>query len=679
LVPLGVVLGIAAALWVWAAGSSDHVVPVTPAGAGTATSTPTPAPGFSTPLNIPPVITSANPTISMEEACIQIRPGPCTNMWTYGGTFPGPTIRRPTGEPTYVTFTNNLPATAGEMTVHHHGNHSSPENDGQPHHHLIPAGQSLMYTYEHMEDGEPERGATQWYHDHRMDVTGRNVWNGLAGMYILDDPADPATLPSGPYEVPLMIMDRQFDVDNQIPYFFSVNGAVGPTQLVNGVHQPYLEVGDRKYRFRILDAANVRVYDLALTNGTTFTQVGTESGLLPAPIERDHFLISPSERVDVVVDFAGLLGETLYLRDLRSGIDLLQFRVTNDVTDDSSIPATLRPMPDLGEPTVTRTFTFARIFGKWTINAESFDPDRVDAFPLIGSTEKWILKTSSADGGALHAIHIHDVDQQCLTRNGAPCPAYEATKEAWLMQPGDTLEVKLKFSDHLGKYVFHCHFLEHEDDGMMSQFEVVESTPTPSPTATPTPTPTPTQSPTPTETPPPVPDNDDDGVPNDVESACGSDPDDELSLPERVDGAYAGQDEDGDTLLDEPLPGAAAGVDCDGDGYPGGVEGSIYTPATDRDQDPCGSGGWPSNFVDGFWGPNRLEIHDVVSFVSPVRYLGTSPGDGTFNARWDLTPGPSIGAPHIDIADVTTLVNGGTGYPRMFAGAWAFNRTCPWP
>jgi FtsP/CotA-like multicopper oxidase with cupredoxin domain len=495
---LGAIAGFAAVLWLWAGGPAEDVNPARPAGAGTATASPTPDPGpFGTPLNIPPVITAANPSIAMEEACIQILPGPCTNMWTYNGIFPGPTIRRPTGETTQVTFTNNLPASAGEMTVHHHGNHSSPENDGQPHQHLISAGQSLAYTYEHMEGGEPERGAAQWYHDHRMDVTGRNVWNGLAGMYILDDPADPQTLPSGAYEVPLIIMDRQFDANNQIPYFFSANGVAGQTQLVNGVYQPHLEVADRKYRFRILDAANVRVYDLSLSNGTTFTQVGTESGLLPAPVQRNTLLISPSERMDVVIDFAGLLGQTVYLRDERSGIDLMEFRVTQDLGDDSTVPASLRALPDLGEPTVTRTFTFSRVFGRWMINGESFDAGRIDAFPVLGSTEKWILKTSSVDGGALHAIHIHDVDQQCLSRNGAPCPAYEANKEAWLMQPGDVLEVKLKFSDHLGSYVFHCHFLEHEDDGMMTQFEVVGPTPTPTPILSPTPSVTPSTSPAP--------------------------------------------------------------------------------------------------------------------------------------------------------------------------------------
>lgn len=682
LLPVGAALLLGAALWFWSAESGARVVPVTPAGAGTATSSPTPSPGpFGTPLNIPPVITSANPSISMEEACIQILPGPCTNMWTYNGVFPGPTIRRPTGQTTYVTFANNLPPAAGEMTIHHHGNHSSSDNDGQPHHHLIPAGQSLMYTYEHMEDGEPERGATQWYHDHRMDVTGRNVWNGLAGMYILDDPADPGTLPSGEFEVPLIVMDRQFDAGNQIPYTFSSNGVVGATQLVNGVYQPFLEVGDRKYRFRILDASNARVYNLALTSGDSFTQVGTESGLLPAPVSRSEIEISPSERMDVVVDFAGKFGQTFYLTDTRSGNDLLQFRVEQDVSDDSIVPATLRPITDIGDPVVTRTFAFSRSGAKWTINGKAFDPDRVDAQPLLGTTEKWVFTSSTLDGGALHTVHIHDVDQQCISRNGNPCEAWETTKEAWLLKPGDTLELKLKFTDHTGRFIIHCHFLEHEDSGMMTQFEVVDSTPTPTPTGTTTPTPTPT--PSPTETPPPATDSDGDGVANSIEIACGSNPGNEASLPERVDGPFAGQDEDGDTAIDEPLPGAAAGVDCDGDGYPGAAEGSIFAPTSDRDQDPCGSEGWPSDPFGDDLSTNRLDIQDVLSFVAPTRHLDTSPPESAYSARWDLTPGPSSPfSNHINILDLTTMVDGIAGspaYPRMFGGLRAFDKPCPWP
>jgi spore coat protein A len=112
---------------------------------GTPTPTPTPVP-FSHPLVFPPVNTNANVSIGIDEACVQILDGPCTNMWTYRGTYPGTTIRRPTGETTQVTFTNNLDATAGSMTVHNHGNHSAADSDGQPAELLIPTGGSRIYT-----------------------------------------------------------------------------------------------------------------------------------------------------------------------------------------------------------------------------------------------------------------------------------------------------------------------------------------------------------------------------------------------------------------------------------------------------------------------------------------------------------------------------------------------------
>ena len=289
-------------------------------------------------------------------------------MWTYGGTYPGITIRRPTGQTTNVTFTNNLDPAAGELTVHNHGNHSTAVNDGQPEDFLIPTGGSRTVCTDGLEGGGNQRGKMQFYHDHRMDVTARNVWMGLTGMYIVDDPADPPMLPSGAFDLPLAIADRQFDANNQIPYVFDPNGVTGDKILVNGVYQPYLEVGDRKYRLRILDASNARTYFLELSTGDSFTQIGTESGLLPASVTRSGMRMGPAERLDVVVDFGGKLGQNLYLTDVLTDMQLLQFRVNQHIIDDSTIPATLRPLPDIGDPTVTRNWSFDKTSGHWTIN-----------------------------------------------------------------------------------------------------------------------------------------------------------------------------------------------------------------------------------------------------------------------------------------------------------------------
>ena len=372
--------------------------------------------------------------------------------------------------------------------MHHHGSHSASADDGQVTgaNFLFEPGQARTYTYEGIENGENERGTMQWYHDHRMGETGMNVWMGLTGLYIIDDPADPATLPSGQYELPLVIADRQFDGNNQIQYFYDPAGVVGDTVLVNGVYQPYLDVADRKYRLRILNGANARRYILTLSTGEAFTQIGTESGLLPAPVARTAMDMGPAERLDVVVDFAGKLGQELYLMDAYQVVPLLKFRVNHSVIDTSTIPSALRSPPDIGQPTVTRNFSFDFTSNHWTINGLVFDPNRIDARPVLGTTEKWIFTNPT---GTTHMVHIHDVDQQCLSRDGGPCYPYETMKETWSVGPGETLELKLKFTDHVGKYMLHCHILEHEDDGMMTQFEVIAPTPTPIPSATPGPAP----------------------------------------------------------------------------------------------------------------------------------------------------------------------------------------------
>ena len=223
----------------------------------------------------------------------------------------------------------------------------------------------------------------------------------------------PKTLPKGEFDVPLLVVDRSFDAHNQLAYRFDPSGVTGTQILVNGVPQPCFKVGDRKYRLRILNASNSRSHDLALSNGQSFIQIGTESGLLPAPVRRSRILIGPAERVEVVVDFANRLNQRIVLQNLAgegSLRQLMQFRVTRDLTDNSSVPARLRPLPSLDSTSaVTRTFEFgqARITGAWTSNGQPFDPNRVDAQPRLGTTETWIFKNKS---GSNHIVHIHDVE-----------------------------------------------------------------------------------------------------------------------------------------------------------------------------------------------------------------------------------------------------------------------------
>jgi hypothetical protein len=185
-------------------------------------------------------------------------------------------------------------------------------------------------------------------------------------------------------------------------------------------------------------------------------------------------------------------------------------------------------------------------------------------------------------------------------------------------------------------------------------------------------------------------DTDGDGLPDDVEVACGSNPNNGTSIPERVDGIYAGQNDDLDGLTDEPLPGGASGYDCDRDGYTGTSEGHVYSPSIQGDQDPCGSNnspptvpaspiGWPGDMMGGGVpdSSNRINILDLTSFMAPIRYFDTDVGSNPGDVRWDLVPGGGIFPNDINIEDLTNLI---VLSPPMIGGVRAFDGPdCPFP
>jgi spore coat protein A len=477
---------------------------------------------FAAALRIPQVITGAEIDIEMREADVAVLPGQKTRMWTYNGTFPGPTIRRPAGERTQVTFDHQLPNDAGELTVHLHGGHNTSADDGQPggltadqpqafycqvardlspkasgNDLLIAPGATRTYDYSLVEDGSPERASFQWYHDHRLERTGRNVWKGLAGMWILDDDLDSSLpLPTGDRDISLMLVDRAFTRDNQLTDPFGArahapnDGISGPVALVNGVNHPHHEVSASRYRLRIVNASNFTLYDLELSNGAPMTQIATESGLMPHPIKRKRIRIGPAERVEVIVDFRHDARSTVELVSVPHGAHgsvferifngpLMQFRVGRRASDTTSVPSTLRPLPYWvanASPNPSKNWDISISSGlipTWLINGKTFDPGRSDAFPELDSTVTWQLRNSTA---VTHVMHLHATDWYMLSRNGKrPKPWEQCLKESFLLEPDDHIVVAGHFSDYIGKYVIHCHMLDHEDHGLMSQFEVVES------------------------------------------------------------------------------------------------------------------------------------------------------------------------------------------------------------
>ncbi|HET6817327.1 MAG TPA: multicopper oxidase domain-containing protein [Mycobacteriales bacterium] len=475
-------------------------------------------PTFDSPLRLPPTLTGSHITIPVREQDIRVLPhGPKTLMWTYGGSYPGPTIRRPTGQRTTVTFVNQLGSAVGSITVHLHGDHHSSADDGLPDSQLIRPGQRKTYTYPLTDGGKPERAAFDFYHDHRMDVTGRNVWNGLQGMFITSDAVERRLpLPKGQYDVPLLISDRSFDQNNQLtepfhhtgdgydntqskftgPYAAPGDATVGDHILVDGVWAPHFDVGTHRYRLRLLNGSGFQSYDFKLSNGQPFMQVGTGAGLLPKPVSRTDILLGPAQRADVVVDFGRDFGKKIQLVSVpRTDNDpggigtpdaqIMQFRVTRRVKDTTRVPAHLEPLPKLSPPsTPSAVWTFglggdATSGTYWTVNGHRYDPSRVDLEVPLGSTQTWLLQNLSP---ITHYIHLHEEQWRTIAYNGQPPPPYEAVEDTWRLDPGDSVEVAAKFTDYTGVFMIHCHMLDHEDHGMMAQFAVVKKAGLPLPT-----------------------------------------------------------------------------------------------------------------------------------------------------------------------------------------------------
>jgi spore coat protein A len=480
---------------------------------------------FQARLPIPRELSDSYIRIPIREAEAQILPGRKTKLWTYGGTFPGPTIRRPAGQRTRVTFQHELPAAAGELSVHLHGGHNRSRFDGQPggltkaqpfsyfcripqglsaresgNDLLISPGGRKTYVYDLTEDGRAERAAFQWYHDHRLDRTAPHSWRGLVGMWIVDDEFEAALpLPKGDRDIPLMIADRDFDRHNQLTDPFTdlrppADGISGRAVLVNGAYMPHHEVCPCRHRLRILNVSQFRSYNLQLSNGAPMVQIGSDSGLMPKPVRRGQILIGPGERVEVVVDLAGAGGESVELRSgPRGGRNpdgarayagaLMQFRVSRGrVVDRTRVPRRLRPLPKWAEQVRKRSdrspdhsweVSVGGLFKTtWRINGKTFNPARADAFPVIGTTEIWELVNRTA---VAHVMHLHHNDWYLLARDGRPPPPWEdCLKETFFVYPGERILVAGHFSDHTGKFVIHCHMFDHEDHGLMSQFEVVD-------------------------------------------------------------------------------------------------------------------------------------------------------------------------------------------------------------
>lgn len=505
-------------------GSSSLFLPFTSQSPAFATPLSPQIPRFTTSLPIPPVLspsysdqTTDYYEITLEKSRVEILPGTTTEIWGYNGCFPGPTIRqhggkfKTEGRQSVVRFINQLgqddQGCAIKAVVHLHGMGSLPQYDGFATDCIAP---NYFKDYIYPND----RAATIWYHDHVLDKTARNVYMGLAGMYIVEDDFEKQLpLPKGEYDVPLLIRDAFFQMDPsdstnaQLVFDNRQERSVyGDVSLVNGVPWPKMEVANRKYRFRILNISPSRGFQLVLsreqdrlTLDETMVVIGSDGGLLENPVDitspYQTLKLDMAERYEVVIDFANYpIGSSVYLKNIgfSGSIDtdtrihtLMRFDVVREEEDDSLIPETLRPIPRLKESDAvqTRTFRFERSFNEWLINGKGWNEDRVDANPDFGAIEIWEFVNPGS--GWFHPIHVHLIDMQMLDRNGMPVRPYEqGWKDVFHLGEFEKVRVIGEFGPRdqeykkrfiHGKFMMHCHNLVHEDHAMMTVFEVGEN------------------------------------------------------------------------------------------------------------------------------------------------------------------------------------------------------------
>ena len=444
---------------------------------------------------------------------------PCS-IWSYGsGTPISPTIEARKGQPLLIEWVNNLPAQhflpidhtlhgAGadqpevRTAVHVHGASVPPESDGYPEDWQTP-GQSKTALYPMHQDA-----ATLWYHDHAMGLERLNQYAGLYGFFLIrDEQEDALNLPRGKYEIPIAISDRFFYADGQLHYPDSGNPEApwvpeiyGDFILANGIIFPYLEVEPRLYRIRLLNSSNSRAYILSLSNGHEFHQIGSDQGLLAAPVSMKQLILSPAERADLLIDFSSLAGSSFTLQDQTRSI--LEFRVASPPVAPPAAkstpeePAILRKIEPIPESASVRTRSFflneymhpkSHIM-LMLLNGQYWH-EPVTEKPLLGSTEIWSFINTTQD---IHPIHLHLVRFQILDRRPfdvddylnykqfhymgdavPPDPNERGWKDTVKTLPETVTRIIVPFEGYAGRYVWHCHLLEHAANEMMRPFEVV--------------------------------------------------------------------------------------------------------------------------------------------------------------------------------------------------------------
>ncbi len=476
----------------------------------------------------------------------QILNGAPTNVWRYAARLvKGPEgtltrlndsylaelIRLRTGQQLRITLRNRLPE---PNIAHWHGLHAPAEMDGHPAYALDP-GESYVYEFEIR-----NRAGFYFFHPHTHEATATQVYRGLAGGIIVNDAEEDALgLPSGEYELPIVLQDRTFNDENQLVYDVGIHermiGFQGELILVNGKADYAQDVASRAYRLRILNASNARIYKLSWDDGSPIVVLGVDGGLLAAPETKPYVMLAPGERLDVWADFSGRkIGETIVMRSAPfagaapamatrmqrmmggSGLPaggafpLFALRVARETSESPELPKRLSkpPFPRIEEaanPQAPRPISISEMPMAMLINGRPYSFDdalEIEKIPLNtrqlfeifhqhGGMGHMAMRGGMGMGGMgmgammsmAHPIHLHGQQFVVLSRDPEMVDeeAYATVKDGFVMSglkdtvavfSGERVRILKPFDDYAGRFMYHCHNLEHEDMGMMREFVV---------------------------------------------------------------------------------------------------------------------------------------------------------------------------------------------------------------
>jgi suppressor of ftsI len=447
---------------------------------------------FDKPLAIPPLAeatVAADGTrvfaLDAQEGDTEFEPGTPSKTWGFNGSYLGPTIVAERGEHVRVDVTNSLEE---PTTVHWHGMHLPAEMDGGPHQMVDPgAAWSPEWDID-------QQAATLWYHPHPHGETEDHVSRGLAGMFIVQDDAEAALgLPReyGVDDIPVIVQDTGFSAEGKKePNPYGYAGGLGDELIVNGTRGPYLDVDDELVRLRVLNASTARSYAFTWSDGRPVELIATDGGLLEASVELDHVRLSPGERAEVLVrvtpgerlvlqsrmtpEISGLVGPIAATNGGTDSYDVLELRAADVLDPAHAVPERLNTIPAFDETEVATTRTF-ELNDSFEINGDSMDMGRIDATVTVDTLERWVVENAT---DVPHSFHVHDVQFRIASIDGAaPPPELAGWKDTIFTEPNTEYELLMRFEDYTDPdtpYMYHCHLLWHEDQGMMGQFAVVE-------------------------------------------------------------------------------------------------------------------------------------------------------------------------------------------------------------